>query len=159
MSSRDLIREAIAAGRFDEVDAVVSEEPRSVRHVVGLMYGLDEGIRKNCARALAIAAKHHSKLVRRVIENLIWAMDPRSNTYAPAVPEILKTIAAERPELLTPVVGELVRLASDASLSEGLRDTLRLVAKSCPGEIGQRLGKSLTNRMSNGDCCDVNGRS
>jgi hypothetical protein len=158
VSLRDRIREAIAAGRFGEIETIVSKEPRMVRHIMGLIYGLDEGVRKNCAEALAIAARYHPNLVKRLVENLVWAMDQRSGTYAPAVPEILKVIAAEQPELLIPVIGELVRLAGDASLSQGLCDTLRTVARRCPGELGQRLGKSLVMCMKHGDYFDIGSR-
>ena len=48
---RDRLRQAVQAGRFDEVEAIVSKEPKMVRHIVGLMYGLDEAVRKNCAEA------------------------------------------------------------------------------------------------------------
>ncbi len=150
MSERDDIRAAVFAGNFDDVEAIVCEEPRSVRRIVGLMYRLDENTRKNCAKALVIAAKHHPKLIKRVVKDLVWAMDEQSGTYAPTAPEILKTIADDKPELLVPVMGELVRLASDSSLSEGLESTLRVVADRCPGELGRRLARSLNTQMKYG---------
>jgi hypothetical protein len=155
---RDRLRQAVQAGRFDEVEAIVSKEPKMVRQIVGLMYCLDEAVRKNCAEALTLASKHHPKLVKRVIVNLVWAMDQRSGTYAPTAPEMLRAIADKQPELLTPVMGELVRLAGDASLSDGLCDTLRVVSQSCPGELGQRLGKTLAKCVKHGDNFDINSR-
>ncbi len=150
MTGRDDIRAAVFTGNFDDVEAIVSKEPRSVRRIVGLMYGLDGDARKNCAKALVIAAKHHPKLIKRVVKNLVWAMDEQSGTYAPAAPEILKTIADDNPELLVPVMGELVRLAGDSSLSEGLGSTLRVVANRCPGELGRKLATSLGTQMKYG---------
>ncbi len=155
MSRRERMKHAVAAGRFDEVETIVSEKPRSVRHIVGLMYGLDESVRKNCAEALVIASKYHPKLIERVVTSLVWAMDEQSGTYAPNAPEILRVIAESKPELLVPAMGELVRLAGDTSLSEGLCDTLRVVAKSCPGELGRKLKRSLTMRRKYGKQCDI----
>ncbi len=154
----DQLKQAVQAGRFDEVEAIVSKEPKMVRHFMGLMYSLDEAVQRNCAQALVLASKHHPKLVKRVIKNLVWAMDQRSGTFAPTAPKMLIAIADKQPELLTPVMGELVRLAGDASLSEGLCDTLRVVSQSCPGKLGQRLGKTLAMCMKHGDNFDINSR-
>ncbi|MCP4677985.1 MAG: hypothetical protein GY854_21210 [Deltaproteobacteria bacterium] len=158
MSGRDDIRAAVFAGNFDDVEAIVAENPRSVRRIVGLMYGLDEDIRTNCAKALVIAAKYHPKLIKRVIKNLVWAMDEQSGTYAPTAPEILKIIANDNPELLVPMMGELVRLASDSSLNEGLSSILRVVANRCPGELGRKLAKSLNTQMKYGKQCHIASR-
>jgi len=158
VSKRDDIKEAVSKGRFDDVEAIVSEEPRSVRHIVGLMYGLDLNVRKNCAEALVIAARHHPKLVKRVVKNLVWAMDEQSGTYAPTAPEILKAIADENPELLVPVMGDLVRLAGDSSLNQGLSSILRVVSNRCPGELGRRLARTLDMRMKYGGQCDIASR-
>ena len=155
MSMRDIVRDAVVKGDMNALEAVLKEEPRALRHIVGLMYGEDEAIRSNCAHALVIASKYHKKLVERVVKSLVWAMDQRSGTYAPKAPYVLKAIALENPELILPVLPDLVRLAGDTSLSQGICDTLRVVAEECPGELGGRLARELERRMEYGDFCDI----
>ena len=155
MSPREKIRVAVAEGDMNAVEAIIKEEPRVLRHITGFMYGEDAHIRRNCAMALVIASKYHESLVERMVKSLAWAMDQRSGTYAPQAPEVLKAIADENPELLLPVLPDLVRLAGDTSLSQGICDTLRVVADQCPGELGLRLAKALERRMEYGDFCDI----
>ncbi|MDJ0763336.1 MAG: hypothetical protein QNJ97_10135 [Myxococcota bacterium] len=149
---------AVEAGDFEAVEALVSEEPRAIRYMVRMMYGLDKTVRENCAKAIVIAAKYHPKVVARVVQNLVWAMDQRSGTYAPTAPEVLKSLAEAKPELLVPVMGELVRLAGDTSLNTGLCDTLRLVAERCPGELGEKLRTALEMRLRYGDNVELRNR-
>ena len=72
--------------------------------------------------------------------------------YIPAAPEVLLAIADENPELLTPVAPDLVRLSADTSLNQGLCDTLRRIAKRCPGAIGQGMTRTLNDRFRQGGC-------
>jgi hypothetical protein len=152
---RDQAREAVVSGDFERLEEILVGEPRVVRHLIGLMYVLDENVRGNCTQALVLAARHYPKLVERVIKSLVWSMDQRSGTFAPSAPEVLKAIAEEKPELLVPVMPDLVRLAGDTSLGEGLSDTLRVVAEKFPGELGRRLAKSLDSRLKYGDQIDI----
>ncbi len=155
MTLKQELRAAVIEGRMEDVEALISEEPRAVRNVMGLMYGDDEQVRANAAKAVAIAARYHERLVGRMMKSLVWAMDQRSGTYAPQAPEVLRIIADENPELLLPVLPDLVRLAGDTSLSQGICDTVRVVVEQCPGELGRRMAESLERRMEYGDFCDI----
>jgi hypothetical protein len=143
LSLREDMQAAVTGGDLDAIDALAAEHPRAVRYLVGLMYRSDDGVRRIGARGIALAARHHPRVVKKIIERLLWAMNVESNTYAPAAPEVLLAIAEETPELLVPVVSDLVRLSKDAHLSQGLGDTLRRIAERCPGEVGRELTRSL----------------
>ena len=155
MTSKDLLKAAVVEGNMEEVESIVCEEPRAVRNILGLMYAGDSAVRANCAKALVIASRYHERVVKRMIKSLAWAMDQRSGTYAPTAPEVLRAIAGENPELLLPIVPDLVRLAGDTSLSQGICDTLRVVTDQCPGQLGPRVAKDLERRMEYGEFCDI----
>lgn len=145
MSLRARIHEAVRRGLMNgELEELVRSEPRAIRYLLGMSYNLDLEIRRTAARGVALASKHHPKLVQNVVRRLIWAMNDEAGTNALTAPEVLRAIAEERPELLLPVVADLTRLAADPGLQVGLAGTLRTVAKRCPGKVGEMLGRSLS---------------
>ncbi|MCP4599464.1 MAG: hypothetical protein GY847_02825 [Proteobacteria bacterium] len=147
MSLRDDILEAVRQDRLDDLEALVSNKPRAVRYLMGLMYESEEKVRKTAARGIAIASRYHQKIVERIISGIVSSMSKDSGTNAVTAPEILRAIADERPELLLPVSSELVRLTADTSLEQGLCDTLRTVVNRCPGKVSQSLSKVLNEHV------------
>ena len=78
-------------------------------------------------------------------------MNEKSGTNARTAPEVLQAIANERPDLLLPVVPELIGLAgADPGLREGLASTLRTVARGCPGQVAQNLHELVMASASTG---------
>ncbi len=152
MTQREEIRAAVESGDLETLDALTAKNPRSLRYLVGVMYQPDEGLRRVGARAIALAARHHPKMVEKIITRVVWAMSVESNTYAPTAPEVLLAIADEKPELLLPVAADLIRLSKDESLHEGLGDTLRRLGERCPGRVGRELTKSLNRDLKEGGC-------
>ena len=144
MSLRADIRCAAKEGRYEDLEELIANDPRTVRHLLGLTYSADPEIRAGAARGIALAARHHQRLVKKTIQRLVWAMNEESGTNAVGAPEVLEAIAKEKPRLLIPVVPDLIRLTTDNSLRKGLRRTLRAVADGCPGEVGARLEKDLS---------------
>ncbi|MBW2526694.1 MAG: hypothetical protein JRI23_21100 [Deltaproteobacteria bacterium] len=122
----------------------------AVRHLVGLSYQADGGLRRAAARAIAIAGRYHPKAVQNVIRRFVWAMNDESGTNAGNAPEVLQAIADEQPELLLPMVPDLIRLAADERLREGLTATLRTVAKRCPGHVAQGLSRLMMDPTGTG---------
>jgi hypothetical protein len=152
LSFRDQMQIAVTKADLDAIERLASEQPRSIRYLVSLMYRPDEGARTVGAKGIARAARHHPKIVKEIITRLVWAMSEGANTYAPAAPEVLSAIADENPELLVPVTSDLIRLSKDTSLNQGLCDTLRRVAERCPGTVGQEMTKSLNTKLKQGGC-------
>ncbi|MFH1532420.1 MAG: hypothetical protein ABIK09_16975 [Pseudomonadota bacterium] len=145
MNLKTRTRTTVQNGSDDELEKLVSEEPRTVRFALGLTYHEERGIRARAARAVALASRHHPALVQSVIRRIVWAMNDESGTNAATAPEVLQAIADEMPELLVPVIPDLVRLSADPELCEGLAAALRTVSRRCPGEIGQQLAESLND--------------
>ena len=143
MNTRTRIRDAVAEKNLETIEEIVKKEPRAVRYLMGLMYELDDSVRKIAAEGIALSSKHHPKLAKNVINRLIWAMNNDAGANSPFAPEVLKAIAGVKPELLLPVVSDIVRCSTDSSLQQGLYDTLRIVKEKCPGEIGKILGAEL----------------
>lgn len=151
MNLKTLFHTAVQSGSDDEVEKLVAEEPRAIRFALGLTYSDEPGIRRRAAKAVAFGSKHHQSLVENIIRRLVWAMNDESGTNAVTAPEVLQAIADERPELLLPVLPDLVRLSKDPGLNEGLAAVLRAVSSGCPGEVGSHMVRSI-----DGSCCGDN---
>ena len=147
MSLKTRTHTAVRNDSDDELERLVSEEPGAVRHALGLTYHAERGIRKRGARAPGLASRRHPAMVQDVIRRLVWAMNDESGTNAATAPEVLQAIAAENPELLLPMLPDLVRLSADPELSEGLAAALPAVSRRYPGEIGRQLAVSLNERI------------
>ncbi len=138
-SLRRNLREAVAQGRIEGIERLVASDPRVVRHLLALTYQPDPQIRQLAARGLALAGSYHPRTVQTMIRRLVWAMKEDSGTNAVTVPEVVRAVAEHQPELLLPVVPELIGFTKDESLREGIAEALRLVVKSCPGKVGAGL--------------------
>ncbi len=152
---RAQIRNAVQGDKLEAAEPLIAREARTIRHLVGLTYQPDPKVRQTAARGVAVAGKYHPKAVEEVIRRFVWAMTEESGTNAATAPEVLQAIATERPELLLHVVPDLVRLASDAQLREGLAETLRTIVERCPGKVGASLSKALTDKAGEGGGCCV----
>jgi hypothetical protein len=150
VSLRDQVRHAIEQGQSGQLEAMeelVAEEPRAVRHLLGMTYHPESAKRNVAARGLALASRYHPKLVQEVVRRLVWAMNDESGTNALTAPEVIQAIAEEEPKLLVPLVPDLTRLAGDPGLQSGISAALKTVSRRCPGEVGESLSRSLRKRF------------
>lgn len=150
MSLRDQARQAAMAESLDELEQLVAAEPRVVRHLLGFTYQPDEPLASRAARGIALAAHHHRELIETLVRRLIWAMNEESGGNALTAPRVIRALAIECPELLVPVVPDLIRLSQDAGLREGLQESLRMIVEQCPGMVGKHLQDSLNEQLSQG---------
>ena len=141
-SLRDQVREAVRAGELDALERLAAD-PKVVRHLMRQMYDFDAAVRANAARGIAMVAKRHPRLRADILRRLVWAMDNDSGTNAPNAPEVVLAIAEDSPEALVTVAADLVRLAGDPTLYDGLAAALELVVRHCPGAVGHGIGKVL----------------
>jgi 2-hydroxychromene-2-carboxylate isomerase len=151
MSLRERVQAAVRDPDPGVIDALVAAEVRALRYLTGMTYTTDAGARAAAARGIALAAKHHPKKVQELVRRLIWAMNDESGTNSEYAPEVIRAIAAERAEVLLPVVPDLVRLAADPGLQPNLVAALREVAARCPGKVGTQLTRDLNARLGAGD--------
>lgn len=144
---RSEVEQLVVRGELEKLDALISENPRAIRYLLGLSYRPDDKIRKAAARGIALAGKHHPGLVQNVIRRLVWAMNEESGANALTAPVVLQAIAEERPELLLPMVPDIIRLAGDNALYDGLARALHMVRDGCPGKLGKSLSDALNRRI------------
>ncbi|HEX7670100.1 MAG TPA: hypothetical protein VF395_10975 [Polyangiaceae bacterium] len=145
MRAREGVVEAVRQGRLDDVAALVRSDPRAVRQLVALTYRPEPDVRANAARGLALAAHHHPRLVQEVARRLVWAMNEESGTHAVNAPEVLRAVAEETPELLRPLVPNLLRLTGDARLRDALVEVVRLVARNDPRSVVDGMAHAIAN--------------
>lgn len=150
---RKQLAQLIRAGDEAALDALIAEHSATVRYLLGMTYQDEEVLAAGACRGLAIATRHHAKLVEQIIRRLVWAMNDESGTNALSAPRALLAIAEESPELLLPLVPDLARLSADEGLREGLAATLRAIADRLPGEVGKRMSADLSHpeRRRSGD--------
>ena len=145
VASRSTIEALISRGAWEDLERLIAADRRVVRRLVSLSYRDDPALREGAARCLGVAARHHPRHVQETVRRLVWAMNDESGTNAVTAPAVILAIAREAPEVLLPVVPDLVRLAGDETLHEGLAAALRTITERCPGEVGRRLGASITS--------------
>ena len=144
------IKEAVQNGDLKKLDSIVAKDSRAVRFLLGMSYQPDEKIRKTAACGIAIAGRYHKKMVKRVVRRLLWAMNEESGTNAATAPEVLLAIAKEEPELLLHVLPEIVSLATDEGLKQGLVEAAYAIKEKYPDKIGKSLADELNKRIERG---------
>jgi hypothetical protein len=147
---RERLTEALRAARFDEVEAAVAGDSRAVRILLGLTYQDDEALRTAASRGLGLAGRLRPRLMQEVARRLVWAMNDESGTYGAHAPQVLKAIAAEVPELLLPLLPDLMRLTADPALHDALVDVARAVAAHRPAEAARQVAAGLSGCRNGG---------
>ena len=148
MSLRARIVELVEQDRRDELAEIVADEPRAVRHLVSFTYRPETAVRATACYGMGVAARHHPEFTQQVLRRLVWAMNDESGTNALTAPEVVKAVADVRPELLVPLVPDLMRLAADEGLQEGLAAALRRIIEQCPGTVGRGIEDSLNKKFA-----------
>lgn len=151
LSFRKDIHAAVEQARFDDLERLIVDDRGAVRHLLGLTYAADPEVSRTAARGLAIAARHHPGLVQNTLRRLIWAMNDESATNAVTAPRVFEAIAAEQPELLLPMIPDLLRLRDDESLREGILNALSAVADACPGSMPPAIEAQFRKPGGNGE--------
>jgi hypothetical protein len=144
VSVRERVAEAVRLRRFDDLAAVVAADKRAIRHLVALTYRPEPAVRETAARGVALASRHHPKLVQEVARRLIWAMNDESGTHAVTAPEVLRAIAEESPQLLLPLVPSLLGLTADPGLREALVEVVRIVAQNDSKAAVDSMARAIT---------------
>ena len=153
MSLREELRAAVRSGRRETIEVLVAANPRAIRLLLGMTYDLEPAVRELACWGVGLAGRLFPELAERVIRRLIWSMNDESGAFGDNAPGVLQAIARENPDLLLPVVPDLVRLSEDETLHDGLADVLCVVVHSRPGRLGGALTETLNRRIARGECC------
>ena len=143
MSARQLVSDAVEAGRLDDLERLAIADPRALRHVLALVYRPEPAIRTAAARAIAAASRHRQELVGEMARRLVWAMNDESGTHALNAPEVLQALAETNPDLLLPLLPDLLRLTADPALHDRLVEVARLVAARDRGRAAATVATAL----------------
>ena len=143
MSARQLVSDAVESGRLDDLERLPIADPRALRHVLALVYRPEPAIRTAAARAIAAASRHHQELVGEMARRLAWAMNDESGTHGLNAPEVLQALAEANPDLLLPLLPDLLRLTADPSLHDRLVEVARLVAARDRGRAATTVATAL----------------
>jgi len=141
---------AYQEGESEILEKLVAEEPGAMRYLLSMTYQDDPEKRNIAAKGIAFGSKHHPRLAKDLVRRLIWAMNDESGTNALTAPDVLVVLAEVNPEILLPMVPDMTRLTADPGLKDGLTQTLETVAEKCPGQVGERLSRSLKKRLRKG---------
>jgi len=153
VSAREMVMDAVRQGRLDDLPALAVADPRALRHLLALAYRPEPEIQAAAGRAIAAASRHHPELVQEMARRLLWAMNDESGTQALTAPEVLRAIAEESPDLLLPLLPELLRLTADPGLHDALVGVARLVAAR------NRRGAAATVATALNACATRGGRT
>jgi hypothetical protein len=137
------VRAAAARGDLAEVERLVAKDGRAVRTLVALTYEADAATCEAAAAGLALAARHHPRLVAEAVRRLIWAMNDESGTYAVNAPAVIGMLAESEPKILVPVLPDLLRLTADPGLRERLVAAVKRVAERCPADAAHAVSAGL----------------
>lgn len=151
---RERVRQAVRAGDLEAIERLVSRDAHAVRHLVAMTHQIDDAVRRTACKGVGLAARFHPEMMESVIRRLIWSMNEESGANGLTAPQVLEAIARERPELILPVVPDMVRLSADDNLHDGLADALCVVVHSLPGKVGEIMSSRLRKRIEEGRCCD-----
>lgn len=151
---REQVRQAVRAGDLQALEQLVSEDAHAVRHLVAMTHQLDDAIRLTACKGVGLAARFHPEMIESVIRRLIWSMNEESGANGLTAPQVLEAIARQRPEMILPVVPDMVRLSKDDNLHDGLADAICVVVHNLPGKVGEIMSKRLQKRIEEGKCCD-----
>jgi hypothetical protein len=144
VSARERVFDAVRQGRLDELAALAAADPRTLRHLLALSYRPEPELRAAAGRAIAAASHPHPELVQEMARRLVWAMNDESGTHALTAPEVLRAIAEENPDLLLPLLPELLRLTADPGLHDGLVEVARRVAARNPARAAAAVATALS---------------
>lgn len=151
---REQVRRAVRAGDLEVIEQVVSGDAHAVRHLVAMTHQSDDTVRQTACKGVGLAARFHPELMESVIRRLIWSMNEESGANGLTAPQVLEAIARERPEMILPVVPDMVRLSADDNLHDGLADAICVVVHRLPGKVGEIMSNRLQKRIEEGRCCD-----
>ena len=124
--------EALHAAGEADLERLVRDEPRAVRHLLGRLWDPDDSIRHRAAGGLGAAAAAHPELGVELARRLMWALNDESATNGVYGLPALGEIGFRAPEVIAPFVGPLASLAWDEGLRAGIVAALRRIAEAAP---------------------------
>jgi hypothetical protein len=132
MGLKGRVMELLRAGDEQALGALVADEPRAARFLLGRLWDPDDAMRRRAARGLGLAAASHPEIGIDLTRRLMWALNDESATNGlfgiPAIAEI----GFHSPQLISPFVAPLASLAWDDGLRLEILRALTRISESAP---------------------------
>jgi hypothetical protein len=124
--------ELLRAGDEMALGALASEEPRTMRFLLGRLWDPDAELRCRAARAIGIASSSQTDVGLELIRGLMWGLNDESATNGRYGIPALGEIGAHNPRLIAPFVAPLASLAWDDGLRLEIIRALTRIAEAAP---------------------------
>ena len=132
MGLKGRVMELLRVGDEQTLSALVADEPRATRYLLGRLWDPDEATRRRAARGLGMAAASHGEIGIDLTRRLMWALNDESATNGlygiPAIAEI----GFYSPRLIAPFIAPLASLAWDDGLRLEILRALARISESAP---------------------------
>jgi hypothetical protein len=135
MRLKEMVMEMLQHGDRRGLEELVSNEPRSVRHIQGRLWDTDAGVRRNAAEALGAAAAIHPDLGREILRRALWALNDESATNGAPMLAAIGEIGSRNPDLVAPFVAPMTSFLWDDGLRPGILGALQRIADAAPALV------------------------
>jgi hypothetical protein len=132
MGLKGRVMELLRVGDEQALDALVADEPRAIRFLVGRLWDPDAEMRRRSARTIGVAAASHPKIGLEITRRMMWALNDESATNGLYGIPALAEIGFHSPELISPFVAPLASLVWDDGLRLEIIRALGRLAEAHP---------------------------
>ena len=139
MGLKGRVMELLRSERHEELGALIAEEPRVARHLVGRLWDPDARLRGAAARGLGRVATAHPEKALEIARGLIWALRDEAAMHGRFGIAGLSEMAAANSELLQPLVGPLASMLWDEGLQDEILRALLHIADAAPEVVEPHL--------------------
>jgi hypothetical protein len=150
MGLKGRVMELLRAGDEQSLGALVADEPRATRYLLGRLWDPDEALRRRSARALGVVAASHPAIGLDLTRRLMWALNDESATNGRYAIAALAEIGHSHPRLIAPFVAPLASLSWDHGLRVEILHALTRIAEAAP-ELVRPVCRMVAEHVDNGD--------
>jgi hypothetical protein len=132
MGLKGRVMELLRVGDEQGLGALVADEPRAMRYLLGRLWDPDEAVRRRAAGGLGLAAAAHPTIGIDLIRRLMWALNDESATNGLYGIAALAEIGFRSPEQIAASVAPLASLTWDGGLRVEILRALTRIAEAAP---------------------------
>jgi len=147
---RDVVRERLRRGEFEEVLDLLGREHRLVRTVVSLLYEGEELVRWRAVTAIGLIARAEPEKVRPLVRRFLWWMNDEAGGIGWSSAPALGEIGRQSPDLLRDAVRVVVFWRQERILLDGVLWAVGRLAATYPG-VTREAVPDLIAYLGDGD--------
>lgn len=150
MGLKGRVMQLLRAADDPGLEALVLEEPRVSRHLLGRLWDPDEEIRARAARALGALAIGHPEQAADILRRLLWGMNDESATNGVYGIAAIGEIGYRRPDVAEPFVAPMASYLWDEGLRASILRALVRIHESAP-ELIEAIREMLQEHRTTSD--------